>query len=159
MNCFRVDYCGRGELADRQQKLNQFLSKLAHMAEEFNVCVLMVLNKPLPKSSKVDDRDRPTKSKATPEPTLSSQVQMAVSQSAVISSLTHRRLEFSFGKAVARNAWLRFKILQVIFPSISRPSLAALVGLLLITTTRPDCPEREATYIITSGGIADPEKV
>lgn len=59
MNCFRVDYCGRGELADRQQKLNQFLSKLAHMAEgspftlylstspanvlsEFNVCVLMV---------------------------------------------------------------------------------------------------------------------
>ncbi|MCJ1309470.1 Ribosomal RNA-processing protein 7 [Agyrium rufum] len=62
MNCFRVDYCGRGELADRQQKLNQFLSKLAHMAEgmlaetyklrylsnahtlppaEFNICVLM----------------------------------------------------------------------------------------------------------------------
>jgi meiotic recombination protein DMC1 len=33
MNCFRVDYCGRGELADRQQKLNQFLMKLAHMAE------------------------------------------------------------------------------------------------------------------------------
>lgn len=59
MNCFRVDFCGRGELADRQQKLNQFLSKLTHMAEgssqsllfspiliallkEFNVCVLMV---------------------------------------------------------------------------------------------------------------------
>ncbi|KAI4133165.1 MAG: hypothetical protein LQ347_002288, partial [Umbilicaria vellea] len=41
MNCFRVDFCGRAELADRQQKLNQFLSKLAHMAEEFNVCVLM----------------------------------------------------------------------------------------------------------------------
>ena len=33
MNCFRVDYTGRGELADRQQKLNQFLSRLAHMAE------------------------------------------------------------------------------------------------------------------------------
>ena len=42
MACFRVDYCGRGELADRQQKLNQYLSKLTHMAEEFNVCVLMV---------------------------------------------------------------------------------------------------------------------
>ena len=42
MNCFRVDFSGRGELADRQQKLNQFLMKLAHMAEEFNVCVLMV---------------------------------------------------------------------------------------------------------------------
>jgi meiotic recombination protein DMC1 len=33
MNCFRVDYCGRGELAERQQKLGQFLMKLAHMAE------------------------------------------------------------------------------------------------------------------------------
>lgn len=33
MNCFRVDYCGRGELAERQQKLNQFLMRLAHMAE------------------------------------------------------------------------------------------------------------------------------
>lgn len=47
MACFRVDYCGRGELADRQQKLNQFLSKLTRMAEEFNVCVLMVLSRPL----------------------------------------------------------------------------------------------------------------
>lgn len=66
MNCFRVDYCGRGELADRQQKLNQFLMKLAHMAEgvfllaaarrvsssankigtEFNVCVFMVSSEP-----------------------------------------------------------------------------------------------------------------
>jgi RecA/RadA recombinase len=59
MNCFRVDYSGRGELSERQQKLNQFLSRLSHMAEgskivrsmvmqytnilaEFNVCVLMV---------------------------------------------------------------------------------------------------------------------
>ena len=42
VHCFRVDYCGRGELAERQQKLNSFLMKLAHMAEEFSVCVLMV---------------------------------------------------------------------------------------------------------------------
>ena len=41
MACFRVDYCGRGELADRQQKLNQMMSKLTHMAEEFNVAVFM----------------------------------------------------------------------------------------------------------------------
>lgn len=39
MNCFRVDFCGRGELADRQQKLNQFLSKLAHMAEGWRLHV------------------------------------------------------------------------------------------------------------------------
>ena len=42
MNCFRTDYSGRGELSERQQKLNQFLMRLAHMAEEFNICVLMV---------------------------------------------------------------------------------------------------------------------
>ena len=28
----------------------------------------------------------------------------------------------------------------------------------LLTQSFPDCPEREATYIITNGGIADPEK-
>lgn len=33
MACFRVDYVGRGELNERQQKLNQFLSKLTHLAE------------------------------------------------------------------------------------------------------------------------------
>jgi meiotic recombination protein DMC1 len=42
--CFRVDFSGRGELSERQQKLNQFLMKLAHMAEEFNICVLMASN-------------------------------------------------------------------------------------------------------------------
>ncbi|CAL9738327.1 meiotic recombination protein Dmc1p [Monosporozyma servazzii] len=38
---FRVDYCGRGELNERQQRLNQHLSKLNRLAEEFNVAVFM----------------------------------------------------------------------------------------------------------------------
>lgn len=46
MNCFRVDYCGRGELADRQQKLNQFLMKLAHMAEGTNTRSLSLFGVP-----------------------------------------------------------------------------------------------------------------
>jgi len=33
MNCFRVDFCGRGELADRQQKLNVYLHRLVEIAE------------------------------------------------------------------------------------------------------------------------------
>ena len=33
MALFRVDFTGRGELNERQQKLNQFLSKLTHVAE------------------------------------------------------------------------------------------------------------------------------
>eukprot|EP01065_Artemidia_motanka_P039643 TRINITY_DN4870_c0_g1_i1.p1 TRINITY_DN4870_c0_g1~~TRINITY_DN4870_c0_g1_i1.p1 ORF type:complete len:287 (+),score=59.13 TRINITY_DN4870_c0_g1_i1:280-1140(+) len=36
---FRVDFTGRGELAERQQKLGRMLSQLVKMAEEFNVAV------------------------------------------------------------------------------------------------------------------------
>lgn len=42
MALFRVDYSGRGELADRQQKLNQMLGRLTRIAEEFHVAVLLV---------------------------------------------------------------------------------------------------------------------
>merc|ERR1712061_937520 len=38
---FRVDYSGRGELAERQQALGRVLSKMQKMSEEFNVAVLM----------------------------------------------------------------------------------------------------------------------
>ncbi|SCV04333.1 LAMI_0H15280g1_1 [Lachancea mirantina] len=38
---FRVDYCGRGELNERQQKLNQHLSRLNRIAEEYNIAVFM----------------------------------------------------------------------------------------------------------------------
>ncbi|KAK0509178.1 hypothetical protein JMJ35_008549 [Cladonia borealis] len=95
---FRVDYCGRGELADRQQKLNQFLSKLTHMAEEFNVCVLMT-----------------------------NQVQSDPGASALFAGADGRKP----GRGEERVAKVQ---------------------------DSPDCPEREATYIITNGGINDPEK-
>jgi meiotic recombination protein DMC1 len=36
---FRVDFTGRGELAERQQKLGKMLSQLMKLAEEFNVAV------------------------------------------------------------------------------------------------------------------------
>ncbi|GJN28874.1 hypothetical protein PR202_gb17046 [Eleusine coracana subsp. coracana] len=36
---FRVDFSGRGELVERQQKLAQMLSRLTKIAEEFNVAV------------------------------------------------------------------------------------------------------------------------
>ena len=36
---FRVDFSGRGELAERQQKLGKMLSSLIKMAEEYNVAV------------------------------------------------------------------------------------------------------------------------
>ncbi|EOR01152.1 hypothetical protein E3P77_00801 [Wallemia ichthyophaga] len=38
---FRTDYSGRGELSERQQKLNQHLTRLIRLAEEFNVAILI----------------------------------------------------------------------------------------------------------------------
>ena len=42
MTHFRNDYHGRGELNERQGKLNQHLRKLTQMAEEFNIAVLII---------------------------------------------------------------------------------------------------------------------
>ncbi|RSH87119.1 Meiotic recombination protein dmc1 [Saitozyma podzolica] len=41
MNLFRQDYSGRGELSERQQKLNQFLARLQKLSEEFNLAVVL----------------------------------------------------------------------------------------------------------------------
>ncbi|MBW0496954.1 hypothetical protein O181_036669 [Austropuccinia psidii MF-1] len=38
---FRVDFSGRGELSERQQKLNQMLARLTRISEEFNICVFL----------------------------------------------------------------------------------------------------------------------
>ncbi|GAA5890153.1 hypothetical protein JCM6882_009243 [Rhodosporidiobolus microsporus] len=40
---FRVDYSGRGELSERQQKLNQMLSRLNRISEEFQ-CAIFLTN-------------------------------------------------------------------------------------------------------------------
>ncbi|KAI9788238.1 MAG: Meiotic recombination protein dmc1 [Candelina submexicana] len=117
MNCFRVDYCGRGELADRQQKLNQFLSKVAHMAEEFNVCVLMT-----------------------------NQVQSDPGASALFAGADGR-------KPVGGHILAHASTTRVLLRKGRGEERVAKIQ------DSPDCPEREATYIITTGGINDPEKV
>lgn len=40
---FRVDFSGRGELSERQQKLGRYMSALVKLAEEFN-CAVFVTN-------------------------------------------------------------------------------------------------------------------
>lgn len=117
MNCFRVDYCGRGELADRQQKLNQFLAKLTHMAEEFNVCVLMT-----------------------------NQVQSDPGANALFAGADGRK---PVGGHILAHASTTRLLLR---KGRGEERVAKVVD-------SPDCPEREATYVITNGGINDPEKV
>ncbi|XP_072312167.1 meiotic recombination protein DMC1/LIM15 homolog isoform X2 [Eucyclogobius newberryi] len=41
MALFRVDFSGRGELAERQQKLAQMLSRLQKISEEYNVAIFI----------------------------------------------------------------------------------------------------------------------
>ena len=41
MGLFRVEFSGRGELAERQQKLGQHIRELVKIASEFNVAVLL----------------------------------------------------------------------------------------------------------------------
>lgn len=49
INAYRADYVGRGELADRQQHLNQFLHKCAEYAEGLSP-YSPLLSKPRPLS-------------------------------------------------------------------------------------------------------------
>ena len=39
---FRVEYSGRGDLSERQQKLGKHMATLTKLAEEFNVAVLII---------------------------------------------------------------------------------------------------------------------
>ncbi|KAI9670026.1 MAG: Meiotic recombination protein dmc1 [Alyxoria varia] len=117
MNCFRVDYCGRGELAERQQKLNQFLSRLAGLAEEFNVCVFMT-----------------------------NQVQSDPGASALFAGADGR-------KPVGGHVLAHASTTRILLRKGRGEERVAKIQ------DSPDCPEREATYVITNGGIGDPDKV
>ncbi|KAK5130835.1 Meiotic recombination protein dmc1 [Meristemomyces frigidus] len=113
---FRVDYLGRAELSERQQKLNLHLSKLTKTAEEFNVAVFMT-----------------------------NQVQSDPGASALFAGADGRK---PIGGHVVAHA------------STTRVLLRKGRGEERVAKIQdsPDCPEREATYIITTGGINDPEK-
>lgn len=41
ISLFRTDFNGRGELSERQQKLNQMMAKLLRMSEEFNIAIFI----------------------------------------------------------------------------------------------------------------------
>lgn len=59
---FRTDFIGRGELGERQQKLNVFLQRLMKLSEEFNVAVLItnqMMSDPSATMSFVSDPKKP----------------------------------------------------------------------------------------------------
>ncbi|KAL5398050.1 carboxymethylenebutenolidase [Paraphaeosphaeria minitans] len=116
MALFRVDYVGRGELNERQQKLNQFLSKLTHVAEEFNVAVFMT-----------------------------NQVQSDPGASALFAGADGR-------KPVGGHILAHASTTRILLRKGRGEERVAKIQ------DSPDMPEKEATYIITNGGINDAEK-
>jgi len=41
MGLLRTDFCGRGELAERQQLLGQMLARIRRLSDEFNLAVVL----------------------------------------------------------------------------------------------------------------------
>lgn len=133
MNLFRGDFHGRGELSERQQKLGQFLRKLVEFAEEFNLVVFMT-----------------------------NQVQSDPGASALFTAADGRKptgghvlAHASTTRVLLRKGRAEERVAKLMdSPGASLPQCQA-DGVASLLTAFPDCPEAEATYVITSGGIND----
>lgn len=148
LNLFRGDFQGRGELNDRQQKLGVHLRKLVEVAEvrllnefmlpkltisqEFNIAVVMsnqVQSDPGAMAFAGMDGRKPVGGH-------------------VLAHASTTRVLLRKGRGDERVA----KILDS--PGMLHLTRYRLQMLTIIT----DCPEAEATYIITNGGINDADK-
>ncbi|XP_064608108.1 meiotic recombination protein DMC1/LIM15 homolog [Liolophura sinensis] len=112
MALFRVDYSGRGELADRQQKLAQLLSRLQKVSEEYNVAVFVT-------NQMTADPGATMSFQADPKKPIGGNI---------LAHASTVRISLRKGRAENRIA--------KIYDS-------------------PDLPENEATFAITTGGVAD----
>lgn len=110
---FRVDFQGRAELADRQQKLNKQLAQLQKISEEYNIAVYLtnqMTSDPGAALSFVSDPKKPVGGH-------------------VLAHASATRVMLKKGRGEMRIA--------KIYDS-------------------PDMPESEAPFMITEGGVADP---
>ncbi|NXU65563.1 DMC1 protein, partial [Horornis vulcanius] len=112
MALFRVDFSGRGELAERQQKLAQMLSRLQKISEEYNVAVFVT-------NQMTADPGATMTFQADPKKPIGGHILAHASTTRI--SLRKGRGELRIAK---------------IYDS-------------------PEMPENEATFAITTGGIAD----
>ncbi len=99
---------------------------------------------------------------------------MVVNLLAAIFSPTHLQREFFCGRVVVKNVlprlWIRLvgtfsfllkSFLETTSLRMSQRTISFSIYTTILSTADLhvlDCPEREATYIITTGGINDPEK-
>ncbi|XP_065183788.1 meiotic recombination protein DMC1/LIM15 homolog [Sycon ciliatum] len=112
MALFRVDFSGRGELADRQQKLAQLLSRLQKISEEYNVAIFIT-------NQMTADPGATMSFQADPKKPIGGHI---------LAHASTTRLSLRKGRGEVRIA--------KIYDS-------------------PDMPESEASFALTSGGVAD----
>ncbi|KAF3939832.1 hypothetical protein ABW19_dt0204611 [Dactylella cylindrospora] len=144
MACFRVDYSGRGELSERQQKLGQMLARLTTMAEEFNIAVYMVsVTRTI--VATVGPTPKHFQLQALIEHLETNQVQSDPGASALFAGADGRK-PGEGGHVLAHASATRVLLRK----GRGEERVAKIQD-------SPDCPEREATYVISNGGITDPE--
>lgn len=150
MGCFRTDYQGRGELSERQQKLGQYLDKVKAMAEQFNLAVLLVCH------------SHSTYNYST-DLVQTNQVQSDPGASALFASTDGRKpvgghvlAHASTTRILLRKGRGEERIAKVIDSPGKYPNNRHWYS--DSDCYCADCAEREATYIITAGGINDPER-
>lgn len=82
---------------------------------------------------------------------------MVVNQSVDMFWRMHQQLASCCEKAAEKSEWPRFKT-----PQVCRVYFREIFFFFFFTgviADVADCPEREATYVITKGGIGDPDKI
>ena len=128
MALYRVDFSGRGELADRQQKLAQFLARVQKISEEYNVAVFIT-------------------NQMTADPGLLSHFLKLFKAKSPLSGAG-----MSFGpvvKPIGGNILAHASTNRLYLKKGKGDTrIAKLVD-------SPDMPEAEAVFAITTGGISD----
>ncbi|OWK58974.1 Meiotic recombination protein DMC1/LIM15 [Lonchura striata] len=173
MALFRVDFSGRGELAERQQKLAQMLSRLQKISEEYNVAVFVT-------NQMTADPGATMTFQADPKKPIGGHILAHASTTRI--SLRKGRGELRIAKIYDRCLALNEALVGLVVPwqedsghfkFLSFPDTIISHFLILMISIRfyslhiethkflvsfspsPEMPENEATFAITAGGIGD----
>ncbi|KAL4686107.1 hypothetical protein H8959_001704 [Pygathrix nigripes] len=132
MALFRVDFSGRGELAERQQKLAQMLSRLQKISEEYNVAVFVT-----------------NQMTADPGATMTSNTSCG--------SRLNESLTYIYKKMFDMLDLPLLMPLKIHTPISTFPGtgVSKMNRDLDVVSASPEMPENEATFAITAGGIGD----
>jgi meiotic recombination protein DMC1 len=129
---FRVEFSGRGELSERQQKLGQHLAQLVRICEEFNIAVVVI-------------------NQCMADPGALSMFGPVIKPVGghVLAHASTTRVMLKKGKAEQR--YVKFISLNI-YLTLSNTIEQRIAKIF----DSPLMPEEDATFAITNGGVDDP---